>query len=1143
MGWVTWRAVLVLALLGGASAWLGADRAATREILYGDHPSRHLADVPPLLRFHSLSLPVRVDSQRGLARVGDGWVLRTATAELTLDAAAPGQTLASVSLSGVLIGPAHVGVKVRGRHGWIVAAPEEPVVERDGPGRFAVGPLQVAGLARLQIRITLVAGVQRPPAAAPSLRALRLDALVLSPLAPPAARSPIPSTGTGSPADPKRPGSLRVVTPIVLAPTGRPALGAVDAPEWAPPGIAVISRAQWGCPDGQASPRWVPFYQRPFHLIVHHTSAPPGPNGPTGDLNAIWSFHTFDRTWGDIGYNYVIDPEGRIYEGRAGGDTVVGAHTQGYNIGAIGISLIGDYNAATPPAPMLASLRRLATALANRYGIDVRSVQFADGLAFRALGGHRDFNQTDCPGQHVYDLLPALRAAIGADVRSAGVVLGSAAFYPAAGTQAVALLRLRNTGTTTWNGRFTLRRLSGAVPDAAASYALPETVPGAAATIPFFLPALPPNAAYRSRWRLFDAAGASAGAPFEVTVRALAPGAPTPTPLPTRLPPTPTPRPTATRIPRPIATHTPRPTATRIPHRTRTPISTRTPRPTATSTPRAIPTRTPKPTLTPVPTATRRPLTATPTATTPALPSPTPTSTTATIPTLTPVPTSTAQASQGATATSTATATPLQDGGVGSNGTPSATPTVTPSSFLVPTQIPSPIPGSRAPDALSGAPSPLPGRAPAALAAKGATAALSTRWYFAEGSSSKFDRETIALLNPGPRRAYVVATLIRADARVVSLVGEVPPAGRASLEVGDAAGRGDLLSAIVRSTEPLVAERTISLSSPLLEGTAGATVAGQRAPSARWYLPRMSLVKDERERLAILNPNQSSLRVLVSAVTNGMLRPLQQIELPAQRTIGIPVPGGATSCVVEVLTPGTPGVVAEESTLYSGQQGYTAASGLTALRADGYFPADSGGAGDAVILFNPGSSAAQVLLTGLNPAGAPLGRIRQTVPAGGQRLIRLSAAAMRERALLHLQADWPVAAAFVGSLAPSLEQSLAKTYRGSVSAPLAVPATAILFAEGDTRPLLSDPRESLILGNPGRAAAHVRVTLLGTGGRSTSRQVQVPAGATIRLNLNAWGIVAQHGLLVRATSPIVALRSIDLNERAVRLESAGVAAP
>ena len=933
--------------------------------------------------------------------------------------------------------------------------------------------------------------------------------------------------------DPQRPGPPRAGAPVVSAPSGLPAIGHVAAPEWAPPGIAVISRAQWGCPDGETSPRWVPFYQRPFHLIVHHTSAPPGPNGPTGDLNAIWSFHTFDRTWGDIGYNYVIDPEGRIYEGRAGGDTVVGAHTQGYNIGAIGISLIGDYNAAIPPAPMLASLRRLATALANRYGIDVQSVQFQDGLAFRALGGHRDFNQTDCPGQHVYDLLPALRTAIAAGVHSAGTVLGSAAFYPAAGKQAVALLRLRNTGTTTWNGRFTLRRLSGALPDAAASYALPETVPGAAATIPLFLPALPSGAAYRSRWRLFDAAGARAGAPFELTVQSLAPGAPTPTPMPTRLPPTPT------RTPRPTATHTPVPT--RTPHRTPTPRPTRTPSPTRT--PRPTATRTPRPTLTPVPTATRRPPTATPAATPPALPSPTPTNTAAAIPTLTPVPTSTVEAGQGATTTPTASSTPLQDGGVGSGATPSATATATPPSFLVPTQLPNPLPGARGPGGPSASGSPLPGYAAATLADRGASGGLSTRWYFAEGSSSKFDRETIALLNPGPRRAYVVATLIRADGRLVSLVGEVPPAGRASLEAGDAAGRGDLLSAIVRSTEPLVAERTISLSSPLLEGTAGATVAGQRAPATRWYLPHMQLVKDERERLAILNPNQQPVRVLVSAVTKGTLRPAQQIELPAQRAIGIPVPGGATSIVVEVLTPGSPGVIAEESTLYSGQQGYTAASGLTTLQASGYFPGDSGGAGDTVILFNPGSGTAQAVLTALDAAGASLGTIRQTIPAGGQRLVRLSAPAMRGRALLHLQADRPIAAAFVGSLAPSLEQSLAKTYRGSVSAPLALPATTVLFAEGDTRALLSDPRELLIVSNPGRTTARVGVTLLGTGSRATSRQVQVPAGATVRLDLNTWGIAAQHGLLLHASSSIVALRSIDMNERAVRLESAGVAAP
>ena len=168
---------------------------------------------------------------------------------------------------------------------------------------------------------------------------------------------------------------------------------------------------------------------------------------------------------------------------------------------------------------------------------------------------------------------------IAADVRSAGVVLGPAAFYPRAGNASVPLLRLRNIGTTTWNGRFTLRRLSGTTPGMAGAYALPEAVPGATVTIPLFLPSLPAGTPYRSRWRLFGATGAGAGAPFDLTVQALAPGAPSPTLIP--------------------PTRTPRPTATRTPHPTRTPIATRTPRPTAT--------RTPRPTLTPAPTRRPRP--------------------------------------------------------------------------------------------------------------------------------------------------------------------------------------------------------------------------------------------------------------------------------------------------------------------------------------------------------------------------------------------------------------------------------------------------------------------------------------------------------------------------------------------------------
>jgi len=86
-------------------------------------------------------------------------------------------------------------------------------------------------------------------------------------------------------------------------------------------------------------------------FVVHHTDSEL--RDITGDkrmdgrdykamVQLIYYFHSITRGWGDIGYNYVIDPLGNVYEGRYGGDKVVGAHAKCYNNGSMGIAIIGD---------------------------------------------------------------------------------------------------------------------------------------------------------------------------------------------------------------------------------------------------------------------------------------------------------------------------------------------------------------------------------------------------------------------------------------------------------------------------------------------------------------------------------------------------------------------------------------------------------------------------------------------------------------------------------------------------------------------------------------------------------------------------------------------------------------------------------
>lgn len=181
----------------------------------------------------------------------------------------------------------------------------------------------------------------------------------------------------------------------------------------------IITRTEWGCPDGQITTHGNPGYTTVTHLIVHHTFSPSTAiNGDWAELvRSIWDFHVFTNGWADIGYNYLIDQNGMIYEGRAGGDNVVGAHFSGANGGTMGVVIIGDFTSTTPPAAALNSLKKILAWKADQRGIDPvgQSRHASSGLMLKNISGHRDGpGATECPGDAFYPLLPGIRA----DVKS-----------------------------------------------------------------------------------------------------------------------------------------------------------------------------------------------------------------------------------------------------------------------------------------------------------------------------------------------------------------------------------------------------------------------------------------------------------------------------------------------------------------------------------------------------------------------------------------------------------------------------------------------------------------------------------------------------------------------------------------------------
>jgi hypothetical protein len=203
-----------------------------------------------------------------------------------------------------------------------------------------------------------------------------------------------------------------------------PALPAVTPGQ--PP---IIARAAWA--QGMAHPRVAPGYGAVRMGFVHHTE---NPNGYLAAevpalLRAIFVYHRDVRGWHDIGYNFVIDAFGRIFEARAGGidEPVVGAQAGGFNLVSTGVAVLGSFSSDVPPPAALRSLKALLAWKLSLHGVPARGrvrvrVNPA-GAAFSRfpagarvllphVAGHRDGDSTDCPGDAFYGRLPAIRAGV-----------------------------------------------------------------------------------------------------------------------------------------------------------------------------------------------------------------------------------------------------------------------------------------------------------------------------------------------------------------------------------------------------------------------------------------------------------------------------------------------------------------------------------------------------------------------------------------------------------------------------------------------------------------------------------------------------------------------------------------------------------
>jgi hypothetical protein len=175
----------------------------------------------------------------------------------------------------------------------------------------------------------------------------------------------------------------------------------------------IYSRAQWGADESMRDKSSLHYYE--VHAgFVHHTV---NANDYTraevpAILRSIYAYHTQSRGWSDIGYNFLVDRFGRIWEGRYGGidRPVVGAHTLNYNDYSFAMSAIGNYDIKQPSQAMVQAYGALFAWKLSLHGVDASSPkQWVGSKYFQAINGHRDAASTACPGKYLYAKIPEIR--------------------------------------------------------------------------------------------------------------------------------------------------------------------------------------------------------------------------------------------------------------------------------------------------------------------------------------------------------------------------------------------------------------------------------------------------------------------------------------------------------------------------------------------------------------------------------------------------------------------------------------------------------------------------------------------------------------------------------------------------------------
>lgn len=201
--------------------------------------------------------------------------------------------------------------------------------------------------------------------------------------------------------------------------------GQPQAKPYIGPRPGIVTRGGWGADESLREKSFV-YTDKVGAAFVHHSAS--GNNYTCEQapsvIRGIYRYHTGSMGWRDIGYNFLVDKCGKIYEGRAGGvaTPVLGAHTMGFNNDTMGVAILGTFDSTNPPAAAVTGVAQLTAWKLGLHGMDPSAKTYLTSgggnlykkgtkVRLNVISGHRDGFNTLCPGGKLYEKLGTARSA------------------------------------------------------------------------------------------------------------------------------------------------------------------------------------------------------------------------------------------------------------------------------------------------------------------------------------------------------------------------------------------------------------------------------------------------------------------------------------------------------------------------------------------------------------------------------------------------------------------------------------------------------------------------------------------------------------------------------------------------------------